>query len=128
VTMTPTSRSVTVNGANVSSINFTTSQQTWSISGTISGGANASVALTGAASRTVTADGAGNYSFTGLADGSYTETPTKAGVTMTPTSRAVTVNGANVGSINFTGSQQQTFSISGTITNGANATVALTGA
>ena len=79
--------------------------QTWSISGTISPaatGSGATVTLSGAASATTTADGAGNFSLTGLANGSYTVTPSKAGYTFTPASRAATVNGANVTAVSFT--------------------------
>jgi hypothetical protein len=80
--------------------------QTWSVSGTISpspAGAGATVNLSGASSATVSADSSGNYSFTGLANGAYTVTPTQSGYTFTPTSRSVTINGANATSVNFTG-------------------------
>jgi hypothetical protein len=59
--------------------------------------------LGGAASATVTADGSGNFSFTGLANGNYTVTPSRSGYTFSPASQSVTVNGANVTSVNFTG-------------------------
>ncbi len=100
---TPASQAVTVNGASVTGVNFTSTGQTYGISGTISGagGAGATVNLTGAKSAAATADGSGNYSFTGLANGSYTVTPSKSGYSYTPASRAVTVNGASVGSVNF---------------------------
>ena len=129
VLFTPLSLAVTVNGANVTGVNFASQVLTWSISGALGAtGAGASVALTGAASRTATADAAGNYSFTGLANGAYTVTPTKAGVTFTPTSLNATVNGANLTGLNFT-SAGQTWSISGALgATGAGASVALTGA
>ena len=79
---------------------------TWSISGTISpasAGAGANVALSGASTATVTADGSGNYSFTGLNNGSYTIIPSQTGYNFTPASQPVTINGANVASVNFTG-------------------------
>ena len=70
----------------------------YSVSGTITGagGSGATVTLSGTASATTTADPSGNYSFSGLDNGSYTVTPRKTGYTFTPTSRTVTVNGANV--------------------------------
>jgi hypothetical protein len=80
--------------------------QTWSIAGTISpssAGAAATVSLTGASNATVSADSSGNYSFTGLQNGAFTVTPTQSGYTFNPTSQSVTVNGANVASVNFTG-------------------------
>jgi O-glycosyl hydrolase len=52
----------------------------------------------------VTADASGNYTFAGLANGTYTVTPSKTGYTFTPTSRAVTLSGANRTGTNFTAS------------------------
>jgi len=109
-------------------VNFTASAvPTYSISGTISGGGGSTVGLTGAAVASTTADSSGNYSFTGLANGSYTVAPSKAGLAFTPTSAPVAVNGANVTGVNFSASVVPTYSISGTITGGAGATVALSG-
>jgi hypothetical protein len=75
----------------------------FSISGTISGtgGNSATVTLSGAASGAVTTTTSGTYIFTGLSNGSYTVTPSKAGFGFTPASRNITVNNANVGSVNF---------------------------
>ena len=107
-TFSPTSQNATVNGANVTGINFTTTAQsnTFSLSGTItlSGSAlsGAAVALTGPAAANTTTNSSGNYTFSGLANGTYTVTPSNSGDTFTPASQNVTVNGANVGSVNFT--------------------------
>jgi hypothetical protein len=79
---------------------------TWSISGTISPsgiGSGTTVTLSGASTATVTANSSGNYSFPGLANGTYTVTPTKSGDTFTPSNQSVTINGANITGINFTG-------------------------
>jgi hypothetical protein len=68
-------------------------------------GASASgvtMTLSGAGSATSATDRRGNYRFSGLANGSYTITPSKAGYTFTPTSKNVTVSGANVTGQNFT--------------------------
>ena len=128
-TFNPTSTPVTVNGANVGGINFVaTATSSWSISGTITGTTGVTVALSGAATATVTTDSSGNYSFPGLVNGSYTVTPAKAGFTFNPTSTAVTVNGANVGGINFAATATSSWSISGTITGTTGVTVALSGA
>ena len=78
---------------------------TFSISGTISPGANgsgATVSLSGTASATATADGNGNYVFTGLNNGSYAITPAKNGFSFTPPAQNVAVSGANATSANFT--------------------------
>jgi len=108
--------------------------QTYSISGTIApmvGGSGATVALSGAVNATTTADSSGNFTFTGLASGTYTITPSHTGFTFSPSSLAVTINGANVSSgVTFTASAL-TYSLSGTITpatGGSGATITLSGA
>ena len=125
---TPTSRAVTLSTANVTA-NFSSAVQTFTISGTITGtgSSGATVRLTGAATASTTTNSSGTYSFTGVVNGSYTVTPSKSGFVYTPTSQAVTVNGANA-TANFT-SIAQTFSIGGTISGagGSGATVKLTG-
>ncbi|MGO9211040.1 MAG: N,N-dimethylformamidase beta subunit family domain-containing protein [Terriglobales bacterium] len=101
----------------------------WVLSGTISGGgAGATVKLSGPASATVTADASGNYSFTGLTSGTYAVTPSNTGFKYTPASQTVTVNGANLPGVNFTG--VATYNISGSISPAAlasGATVTLSG-
>ena len=98
---------MTVNGANVTGVNFTASAvppTTYSISGTISpatNGSGATVTLSGASGATTTANSSGNYSFTGLANGSYTVTARKNGFSFSPASVPVTVSGANVTGMNL---------------------------
>src|SRR5216684_1668246 len=102
---TPGNQSTTVNGTNVSGVNFTATSQTFSISGTISpvaGGSGATVTLSGAASATTTADSSGAYTLTGLVSGSYTITPSNTGYTFTPASQNATVSTGNVTGVNFT--------------------------
>lgn len=70
----------------------------------ISGNAGTSGATVSAGSASATSDASGNYSIGGLANGTYTVTASKSGCTFSPTSLSVTVNGANVGSQNFTAS------------------------
>jgi hypothetical protein len=136
-TFSPSSSTVTINGANVTSgANFTATAtaQTFSISGTISpaaGGNGATVTLSGVAAATTTADSAGNYTFTGLVNGNYAVTPSHTGYTFSPTIQTVAVNGAGVAGINFSATANPTFNISGTISptaGGSGATVALSGA
>jgi hypothetical protein len=138
-TFNPASQNATINGANVTAVNFTATAQggqTFSISGTTSatpGGSGATVTLSGAVSATTTANSSGNYTFTGLSNGTYAVTPSHAGFTFSPTSQSATINGANVTAVNFTATAQggQTFSISGTISpaaGGSGATVRLSGA
>lgn len=103
----PVSRAVTVNSADVANVDFTASAvtgPTYAISGTISGagGNAATVALSGAASGATAANASGVYAFSGLANGDYAVTPSKAGFTFTPASRAVTVTGADAAGIDFT--------------------------
>jgi hypothetical protein len=102
-TFSPASQNVTVNGANVTGVNFSSAAASFSSSGTISGagGSGATVTLSGAANATTTADASGNYSFLNLANGNYTVTPSNIGFTFNPASQNVTVNGANVTGVNF---------------------------
>jgi hypothetical protein len=127
---TPSTRSISVSGANVTAVNFTSAIQTFSISGVISGagGNAATVTLTGTASGTATANASGAYSFTGLVNGTYTVTPSKAGFVMSPLSQSVTVNGANQSAVNFT-STAPTFVVSGTVTGAtvSGVTISVTG-
>lgn len=94
----------------------------YSISGNASLGDNplegVTVTLSGAGSGTVTTDANGNYSFTDLPDGSYTLTPSMSGYVFTPASKAVTIQGSNVDSVNFhaTADQNVLHNISGTVT------------
>jgi hypothetical protein len=88
-----TSEQVTVGGAT-----------TYGIFGTITNGAGATVALSGTSSESTTADSSGNYTLGGLSNGTYTVTPTLSGYTFSPASQSVTINGANVTAVNFTGS------------------------
>jgi hypothetical protein len=103
-TFSPTSTNVTISGSNRSSINFTSTAQTYSLSGNVSGtgGSGATVALSGTATATTTADASGNYSFSSLLNGNYTVTPSRTGFTFSPASQAATVNNANVTGLNFT--------------------------
>jgi hypothetical protein len=133
----PTVEAVTVSGTNVSTINFTakaTSAPSYSISGTISSAPNSGVIVTlsGDASASTVADAAGNYSFPALPNGSYSVTPSQSGFGFAPTVQAVTLNGANVSSVNFTADATSgpSYTISGTINSAPNSgvTVTLSGA
>jgi len=107
-----------------------------SISGTISplaSGAGVTMTMTGAATATVTTDSSGNYSFGGLANGTYTLTPSKSGVTFSPTSQNISIITANATQVNFTASDgsSSTFNITGTVSPaaaGTGVTVTLSGA
>lgn len=107
---------------------------TYTISGTVSGGAssNVTVNLMGANKMATTTDLSGNYSFTGLANGNYTVNPTLAGYMFNPSNTAVTISGANVSGTNFTATANiaPTQSLSGTVTGAvkSNVLIALSGA
>ena len=112
-TFSPSSQAATINGANVTGVNFTATSvgTTYTISGTISpsaGGSGATVTLSGAAGATTTANSSGVYSFTALGNGSYTVTPSNSGYSYTPTNQAVTINGGSVSGVNFTASASAT--------------------
>src|SRR5215472_1306335 len=114
-TFSPTSQNATVNGANVTGINFTaTAQATYGISGTITpttGGSGATVTLSGAAAATTTSNSSGSYAFSGLANGTYTVTPSNSGYSFSPLNQTVTVSGANQTGVNFSASVQQNHTV-----------------
>ena len=114
-TFGPVNQAVTINGANLTGVNFTaTANPTFSISGTLSpaaGGDLATVALSGSANATTIANATGNYTFTGLANGAYTVTPSNTGYTFSPVNQAVSVSGANVTGVNFTATVAQSHSV-----------------
>ena len=124
-TFSPTSTAVTVSGSNVTGTNFTSTAvvaTTYSVSGTVSGAwvSGVTVTLSGAGSAATSTNASGNYSFTGLAAGNYTVTPSLSGYTFSPTSSAVTINGANVTGQNFSDSANSAsgngaYSISGNL-------------
>ncbi len=97
----PASQNVSVNGASVGGVNFATTVLTYAISGTISGGAGATVNISGTTSASTVADAAGNYSIAGLANGTYAITPSLVGSVFTPTSMNAVVANANVTAANF---------------------------
>lgn len=119
LSFSPANGSVTVNGANVTGVNFTASTQAFNLSGTVSptsGGASAILSLSGGATGLATADSSGNYTFAGLANGNYTVTPSHAGFSFSPVSRSVTISGADITKVDFTASALSTsFTISGTV-------------
>ena len=93
-------------GTDTQTWNIITPESTYDISGTVTlsgGGALQGVTMTlsGAGSGIATTDASGNYRFTDLVNGLYTVTPSLAGYTFTPSSREVTINGANPSASNF---------------------------
>jgi hypothetical protein len=76
---------------------------TYSISGAVSGAAlsGVTIVLSGSTTNSKTTDANGNYSFSNIANGDYMVTPSLTGYTFTPTSRSVTVSGANITGTNF---------------------------
>ncbi len=126
INFSPASQTVTINGAHALAVNFTAAGVSYTVSGTVAGAPNDSIVLSGSTTLNTVTDASGNYAFTSVANGSYTVTPGTAGFAVSPQSQNVTVNGANVSSVNFTATAQ-TFTIAGTITGGAGATVTLGG-
>jgi hypothetical protein len=130
-TFAPASQSVTVNGANVSGINFTA--QPITISGTVTpaaNGAGTTMNLAGPTSGTMLADAAGAYSFGALGDGTYTVTPVKTGFSFSPASLTVTISGASVSGVDFVATAVPTYTISGALSptpDGSFATMTVTG-
>jgi hypothetical protein len=97
------------------------------ISGQVSGVTNVSVQLTGKAISFSSTNTSGNYRFAQVSNGLYTLAPTHPGYIFSPSSLAVTVNGASVSGSNFTAeaTSATTYGITGTV-NGAAAGVIVT--
>lgn len=66
--------------------------------------AGVTVDVTGAATGTTVTDAEGHFWVVGLTDGAITVAPSKAGYTMIPATRAITVAGANIGGTDFVAS------------------------
>lgn len=80
-----------------------TTPSTYSISGTVSGVSATTVTLSGPVARSSTTDSLGKFTFASLPNGSYVVAPSKSGYTFTPSTKSVTINGASVTGVNFTG-------------------------
>lgn len=117
------------------SSNQNTAPVTFTIQGTITPGPNninVAVTLSGSANATTQTDSFGNYSFSALANGNYTVAPSRSGLSFSPATQNVAVNGANVTGLNFRASEAapNTFSLSGTVgpaAGGSGATLTLSG-
>ena len=118
VTFSPSSMSVTVSTANVSGVNFAAVSSTYTVSGTVtdSFGAALSGATVSDGTRSATTGTSGTYTLSGVPNGTYTVTPSKSGTAFSPSSRSVTVSGANMSGVNFA-SVLNTYTVSGTVTN-----------
>jgi Domain of unknown function (DUF4082)/Bacterial Ig domain/Abnormal spindle-like microcephaly-assoc'd, ASPM-SPD-2-Hydin len=129
IIVTPVSQTITVNGAAVSNVNFTTVVSLFTISGTITGpgGSGATVTLTGPASASTTANSTGVFTFSGIPNGTYLVAVGQMGFVYTPQNQSVVLNGSNA-AVSFS-SAAQTFTLSGTISGigAGGATVTLTG-
>ena len=114
-------RAVTVNGSDVSGVNFTANNPTptYSISGqvTLNGSPLSGVTVSPGAGYSVATDTNGSYTMVGLVNGSYTVTATKTGYNIS-SSQTVTINSSNVSGVNFTATAiaVPTYSISGKVT------------
>ncbi len=101
-----------------SQVTFTTSAQTYTISGTArvgsTGLSGVSVALSGDAASSVTTTSSGVYSFTVTGGGNYTVTPTKTGYTFSPTNYSYTDLSASQSGQNFSATLNS-YTISGTV-------------
>ena len=119
IAFNPTSTVVVVSGASQLGKDF--AEQTYAVSGTIYDSDGTTpltgvlVSITGDKTDSVTTGAPGTYSFD-LPNGSYTVTPTKAGRTFTPSSRAAVVSGSAV-AVDDIDAEALTYTLSGEILN-----------
>lgn len=124
----PPSRTVTVNGADIAGQGFVATA-IHVIAGAVTGTMGVTVSLSGHRSATTTTGTSGAYAFADLPDGAYTVTPSKAGYTFSPPSRAVTLSGADVGGQDFVaspipiGARTISGAVTGTIVEGVSVTL-----
>ena len=97
---------------------------TYTISGKVAGSV-AGLTLSGTASKSTTTDAAGNYSFPGLTNGSYLVAPSQSGFTFSPSTASESINGVNIGGVNFTASAVPPNSGGGGSSSGGSHTVSL---
>ena len=90
------------------------SSNTFHLAGNISPqsiGNGTTVTLSGPASVSTTGTSSGSYIFSGLANGTYTVTPSRSGYIFSPSVQSVSINGSDLSGIDFTASQQSTYSV-----------------
>ncbi len=108
-TFSPVSSPQTISGASISSVNFTSTTVTYSVSGRVTltgtGLSGVTMTLTGTNTDNATTDATGNYTFANLVNGNYTITPSRTGYSFSPVDNSLTVNGADISGVNFTASQ-----------------------
>ena len=123
-TFTPASLAVTVSGVDVAGQDFVATLAPYAISGLVltdyrEGVTLFTMTLSGAATATTTthfSPKAGQpYAFTGLTDGEYVITPVNVNYTFSPSSRTVTVSGADVTDQDFVATRR-TITLAGTVT------------
>lgn len=83
---------------------------------------NVSVTRTGSSTPQIT-NSAGYYVFSGVPNGTYTVTPSLSGYSFTPSSKVVTINGADALNQNFTGGTSATYRIYGRIATSSGAAI-----
>lgn len=119
-TYSPSSRTFTVAGSNVTGIDFTATVKLFTISGRVAntggtGMPNLLVARNG--TNSVLTNASGNYTMTGVTVGTYTIAPVQTaslnGVAFIPPSYTVNVTTSNLSNINFTA----TFTVTGRVSN-----------
>jgi len=117
-TFSPTSQNVTVSGADESGIDFDATENTYTISGTVTGDVQSGVTITlsGDDSDTTTTDLNGDYFFGGITNGNYTILPSLSDYTFSPTSENVTVSDADETGVDFTSTEViYTYTLGGTV-------------
>ena len=119
----PTSRSATIGGSDITGYDFTATLSTYTVSGTITDDTASplsghTVNMTGDRSGSTSTDASGNYSFLAYYGDSVTVTPANMAYDYSPVSRNVSVTGNKTGQ-NFTGTLKGHI-VSGTVSWGAN--------
>jgi len=129
--ITPESIDVNVNGADIPGNDFVAAVAiaAFDVMGVVTDDtgtpmAGVAIAITGTAAADAVTDAAGEFTAAGLVNGNYVVTPSLAGKTFAPPSRAVAINGADSIGQNFVGTAATTFAVSGNVADTAGAPIA----
>jgi FtsP/CotA-like multicopper oxidase with cupredoxin domain len=120
----PAAMTYTVNGADVSNVDFTGELLTYSILGKVTYSttgnptANVAINVTGKMSTSATTNPDGTFTVTKLVPGDYVVKPSLTGYTFDPNEKALTISSADQNGINFSAISQTptTYLISGRVT------------
>lgn len=117
---------LTISACSKSDDASSSSDATYTISGTVTGADNVTITLSGDESASTVINDGETYTFT-VSDGSYQVTPSAAGYVFSPPGASVTVNGSNMTVYFEATASALSYTVSGLVTGAANVTMNING-